>query len=74
MGKFSKEKPSAKTTNFKMYKAGKRWIFAFSTLTLLAGGAGLLSSEGQSVHADSKDDQQIINAATAASIHTAGST
>ncbi len=71
MGKFSKEKPSAKTTNFKMYKAGKRWIFAFSTLTLLAGGAGLLSSEGQSVHADSKDDQQIINAATAASIHTA---
>ncbi|OAU81856.1 Ser/Ala-rich extracellular protein, LPXTG-anchored, partial [Lacticaseibacillus rhamnosus] len=74
MGKFIKKKPSTKTANFKMYKAGKHWLFTFSTLTFLAGGAGFVFSGNQAVHADSNDNQRVIDAAsaqTAASIHTA---
>ena len=72
MGKFIKKKPSTKTANFKMYKAGKHWLFTFSTLTFLAGGAGFVFSGNQAVHADSNDNQRVIGAAsaqTAAAIH-----
>lgn len=71
MEKFNKkQKLVKKNTNFKMYKAGKRWVFAYSILAFLAGGAGVAISESAPVHADSNVEQSIAAAAALSNTST----
>lgn len=74
MGKAIKKKPSTKTANAKMYKAGKHWLATASTLTCFAGGAGFVLLGKEAGYAELNDKERVIDAAsaqTAASSYTA---